>query len=504
MTTLRRYAWVLGLVGALLVAGFAVRTALLGGVDDRARLLAIAAAASLVGFVLLDRPALAEAARRRDVRIGAGSLVLTLASGGVVLALQQLVTLQGWVVDVATEAGPGLSPQSRAVLDSLEVDVQIDAFAPTGSTTARHLRDLLDRVAAGRPRVQVTLDDALRAPLRARTLGVEHPDGEIIVRVGDAEARLASRFDEDALVDAIVRLANPVDHRVCWSTDHGEVDPDDRDDPQAWGALVLELEGRDHEVVPVTLDALTEADCDALIIARPAVDLDEAGADALVAAVERGLSTWVALEPGRTPGWQAALARLGVTVGADVVLDAEATRRAMGAADAAGLVVPPAGMSVHPIVAGRTRPVLLSLARRVDLADGTEGSVLLRAGPASWAETDLETPSASWAPDDHEVVGDVPLAVAATLPGGARLVVTGDASFAANRGLAWGANRDLASDTILWILHLDRRIGARHVAAEALPITAEGILALALGALVVGPGLAGALGVATWWRRRRL
>jgi hypothetical protein len=98
------------------------------------------------------------------------------------------------------------------------------------------------------------------------------------------------------------------------------------------------------------------------------------------------------------------------------------------------------------------------------------------------------------------------VAVAAPEPkAGGRLVVFGDASFAQNRSLAFGSDRELFLDAVAWLTGEDDQLGERpDDMGDTLTMNAtqEGILAVF--ALLLVPGAAGALALGTLLRRRSL
>ncbi len=88
----------------------------------------------------------------------------------------------------------------------------------------------------------------------------------------------------------------------------------------------------------------------------------------------------------------------------------------------------------------------------------------------------------------------------AVQPGG-RLVVFGDAGFAANRAVLLGSNRDLLENSLAWLVGEEDRLGARPDAlGDVLDLTSRDEALVALVALVLAPGLALA---GAWAARRR-
>ncbi|MCB9682003.1 MAG: Gldg family protein [Alphaproteobacteria bacterium] len=615
MTAVRRYAWAVGLVGATLAVGFAVRTWLLGGVDDRGAALAVAGAIVLVLYTVLDRDRVEATARSPVVRQGTAALALVGGAALVAVLAQALVRTVDDTVDLTRSHAHSLSEHTLAVLDGLSRDVHLAAAFRQGAPGAARFEDLSRRYTERSPHVTRTWIDPLREPLAARDLGITSEQGEVVVQVGDRTEHLVGTLDEDALTEAIVRLTSDREHVICWSEGHGEADPDDVADPGGMGGVVVQLEGYNDQVLHTNLlTGAIDPACEVVVVARPTIDFLAFERRALADWVAGGGQALVLLEPGVTPALAASLRTFGVDVGDDLVLDPDPDASPLGVDDPSMLVIPPRRTRNHPLTAGLRGAVLLGVARSVGMIDDPPGvavRTLLHAGAASWAERDLTDASATFTPDDDERQGDVPVmavaevtdpaalvlpevpeadgvardevAVAVTgvlavllpdqpTPGddarldttlglsepavralvraldttlgvqlavvpdetvgalidrawhavrartalgdtrpdaptprpGGRIVVVGDASFAGNRNLAWGSNRDLFLDTIAWLTREDDQLGARpQDLGDVLPVTGRQEALIGLVAVVLVPGLTALLGLLLWLDRRR-
>lgn len=618
LTTLRRFVWALGLIGAACVAGFGLRLWLLGGADARGMQLAVSGAALLLLYAALDRDRLDEAAHRRDLRHGGAAGVIVGMAAVVALLAYAAVRSVDDTVDLTRSARFTPSAHTLAVLDGLDREVKLLAFFRDGTSTQRDFARVVRGYTERSGQVSLEWIDPLKEPLKARQHEVENEAGEVVVLQDDRHEVLAGRFDESALTDAIVRVTSDREHVVCWTEGHGEADPDDTTAASAMGAAVLALEGANVAVLHAnTLAGRLDPRCEALVIARPTVDWLAYEQRLLIGYLRGGGRALVLLEPGVTPALARSLAAVGVAVGDDLVLDPTSDRSMPGAEDASRLVVPPRATESHPITDGLQGAVLLSLTRSVGLVEdvpGVAARVLMRAGSRSWAERDLADESASYAPDPDEAQGEIPLAAAAELlvpekvvvpaagasvavdlsevratvthvlegalgveapadptrlqedlrlttdgvdalrhtvaeqlgvdipsdpplvtvgelvvrakaaadrrvasmgepvavavpdpKAGGRVVVIGDASFAGNRSLAFGSDRELFLDSIAWLTGEEDQLGDRpDDMGDTLAMNARDEALLALAALVLAPGLAGVLALVTLLRRRRL
>jgi hypothetical protein len=168
-----------------------------------------------------------------------------------------------------------------------------------------------------------------------------------------------------------------------------------------------------------------------------------------------------------------------------------------------------------------TRPLgdsLTHFARARPLAEnpGTEAKVTALVLTGTEAYADLGAPAADGARtrDADDVAGPLALAVASEdvlpltkdgKPLRARLVVIGDATCAENRGIGFGANRDLLVNAALWLAERDDKIAIRPSGrgGALLMLTPSGRERLVFVLLYLVPALLVGLGVGIRaWRRR--
>lgn len=495
-----------GLVGVAAALGAATRVWLLGGVDERVRAFALAGAIALLAYAALDRERVGAQASRRAVRYAARATTLVAIAALTAAVLQAAAVRSDAVVDLTVARTHALAAGSVRVVEALEDDVQILGFFPHGSPVQRRVRPLVDQLVARSPHLDVTWVDPLREPLRAAEHGVTIEAGELVLARGDRRERLIGRFDEAALVDALVRIAADTEHTVCWSVGHGEADPDDDQDDDAASAAVLALEARNVVVERLRLETTPVPDrCALVVVHAPSTAWSPAAREALTAHVLAGGRALFLLEPGLVPDLASDLGRFGLRVGKDVVVDDDPARRPMGLDDPGFLVLGPREWSPHPITDGLPADLVLGFVGSVDVDPSVEGAsprVLITAGPTAWAET--EPFGRVVHPDPHEARGDVPLAAVSTLDGGGRVVVVGDGSFATNAFFDVGGHRELFLDAVAWLLDETDQLGERADAVgDTLVISSRALSLLGLVGLVGVPGGLAIVGLWTRWARRR-
>jgi ABC-type uncharacterized transport system involved in gliding motility auxiliary subunit len=234
--------------------------------------------------------------------------------------------------------------------------------------------------------------------------------------------------------------------------------------------------------------------------------------------VEQGGALFVGLDPRSQTNLYDLLGSWGVVLGDDVIADL-----ALAVFGQATTPIATEYDASHPITSLLREPALFPVVRSVEL-DPTLASgftVLVKTGPESWAERDLEgwraTGRAEFGPGDLE--GPVPIAVAGTLSGAkgadeassagsvepGRIVVFGDSDFATNENLDALRNRDLFVNSINWLAGHDEQITVRPNVSRAssFQMSQEEFRAIQYLSLFVLPEAIAVLGVVMWWLRRK-
>jgi len=566
---MRRYAWTLALAGSVLLIGAAIGYYAAGRMDGAPTWLAVAGGVLMLLYPALDRDTFAEAASSRTVQLGSGATLLVGLFGAVAAGLFVLSERHDSTWDLTSDAQHTLADQSIAVVGGLEEPVEVLAFFVATNPGGREFRRIADLLQEHTDQLSVQHIDPLRQPRLASNHEISGDHGTVLLKLGDVERRLEWPFTEERFVEALVTVSSKVTHKVCWAMGHGEPDPDDSYTERGMGAVVAELDALNYQVVRQQVPmAGIDRDCEVLVIARPKEEWLPYEREALAAYLAEGGGVVVMLEPGLTPDFADELARYGVLVGDDLVIDVNPANQMMGVDDPAFVVLSGPGVLSHPITDSIGAALVFPLARTVAPNREREGvrvRGLLQTSEAAWAETDPE--GAEVGPDPHELQGEVPVAVvveitdpavlevaASTQDGpvpepepepidldslgeepaepsvddrvpapidlqgdvgravpydlaptpGGRLVVIGDTDFASNVFVALGNNRDLFLNTVAWLAEEESQLGERTEAGDTLEITSFGEAMLCIVSVFLVPGGALLLAIASWLRRRRL
>lgn len=546
---LRALGWLFALIGAICVLVFLsawglVAMEALPSLPVWTRVVGGVGAALIALWLFLDWGALSRAGRDQTVQRSATASFAALLALAITVALNAVAHKYDEQWDVTATKRYTLSQQSIDIAKALDREVEVLAFFPTGSPDGQSFRNLMDQYAQHTTLLKTSYHDPYSDPLLVQQMEITSTYGTAILRSGDNQQRLETEFDEEAFTNALVKLTADVEHPVCFVTGHGEMEPDD-DSAVGLSTIKGKLEGQNYTVKAITLleGAPKPADCKVVVLGSPRVDLLPGERDRLAQYVAAGGGLLVLIDPLLAPETAKDLARYGVKVGDDVVIEADPARQLQGG-DPTFVVLDEASWDIHPITAKLRGMAFMRLARSVAKGDEIPGlnvQVLAHASEQSWGETNLTDTSAVPNPDAGvDLVGNVPVAAvvevtdpaairtetapavaptdlpvgtpaaekAEPLPpaSGGKVVVFGDADFAGNQLVLNGMNNNLVLNTVAWMVGETEQISIRsnEGAKGKLTVTvATGLLA-GIVALLVVPGLAVIGAVGTWLRRRKM
>ncbi len=372
-------------------------------------------------------------------------------------------------VDVTRSKRNTLAEQSVQVARALKEPVVVRAVLDADDRAFADLRDLVERYR--RETSELTLERVQPAA------GAANGDDKVVLVAGDRRQKVhfeAGAPDQEAqLTRALKAIETRTRARVYVLAGHGEAAVDD-DGPPGLRRLGQALVDEGFEVVPLPLAAVGRVPEDAAAVivagarpflAPPSGDGD-AGAPSSArgdgAALQRYLDgggrLLLLLEPGGED-FASLLGSVGVQPNGDVVIDNSSFSGLLGGPDTATGVA----YATHPVTA-KLGGALTHFLHARSLAEnpGTPATVtaLVQTGADTWGETHL-VPGTPPQKDDADIAGPLTMMMAVTAPGGARVAVAGDATFAENRGIGLGANRDLAVNAVLWLADKQSDIAVR-------------------------------------------
>jgi ABC-type uncharacterized transport system involved in gliding motility auxiliary subunit len=412
-----------------------------------------------------------------------------------------------------------LAPQTQTVLHNLNGQVQVLAFFIAGRVEPK-LADMLDQMAKLSPNFRWRAVDPEKEVTLAEKLSISSP-GSLYFTYHDGTAQRVSilnrELSEQQVVNEIIKLSRGGKPKVIYYLrGHGEPNLMDTSEV-GYSAVRLGLEEENMKVQDLVLGEVPDVptDSDLLLIISPSKPFLPAEFEALSRYLERGGSAALLADPHKTDDLARLAALVGIHVGNDVIVD-RVVRLFQG--PSLGLQPMVADYSVHPITRGFSQGTVYSLVCSVRAqsprpADRTVTEIAFTS-KTSWAERDIERvyssdPRAELDADDLK--GPVSIAAASekTFKNEEkdfkqRVIVIGDADFAANVNIRQLFNRDFLLNCLNWAVGEEEGVTIRErtMRQSTKTITAEQFTVIFLITAIVIPELMLIIGLGIWWYRK--
>jgi ABC-type transport system involved in multi-copper enzyme maturation permease subunit len=410
-------------LGALFVASKVIRILAQGtdgiteGVTNLVWLsFAVLGLLAIIGWGWRNREQLEIGLAERGARLSGTSLLLVLTALGIACAGYAVSERYDQRFDMTGSQRFTLSEQTLKLVDGLDADVQILGFFALGTPEESAFRDLIEGYETQSGHISVDIHDPQSKPMLTRQYEITSAYGTVVMLSGDEKQRLDSKFDEEAITNALVRLTSGTEHVVCFTTGHDELDPDEDVDTSGLGLAVLKLEGQNYAVRKVGLarEGRVPADCEVVVVANPRVDLLPGEREMVAGYVAGGGAVVVLFKPMDAPATAADLTRYGITVGDDIVVE-QNPKYTVAGGDPTYLFLDQESFDFHPITNDLTSGVLMRAARSIKSGPpvpGIDVQEIARTTEYGWGETDMVTMPISF--DEHtDFPGPVPLIVVA-------------------------------------------------------------------------------------------
>jgi ABC-type uncharacterized transport system involved in gliding motility auxiliary subunit len=447
-----------------------------------------------------------EITRRRRLRILAHHglfVVLLAAATGLLAHLAREYRIEH---DLTQSHRNTLSAATLDVLKRLEGPVSITAYAlprdARGEHVHRRIEEFLRPYQRAKPDLTVTLIDPREQPRAAAEAGVRSPI-ELLVTYQRRTERLAE-FNEQALANALLRLARGSERVVLWLDGHGErkLNGPANHDLGEFGRQ-LELKGFRVSGLNLALAQEVPANAALLVVSSPQVPLLQTEVQELRRYLARGgnLLWLIDAEPLRGLGQIAEMLGLVLTPG--IVADPEAAR--YGASPALAIA---AVYGRHVVTDGFNLITVYPEARQIETIENEEWRArpLIEVAPRGCVKTGkLEGPCDK----SRDILGPITIAAAFERAVGdrqQRVVVVGNGHFLSNAFIGNGGNRELGVNMVNWLAGDERMIviQPRETADGRVDIDQTTLYLIAFGFLIALPLAFMVTGFAIWWRRRRI
>jgi len=412
-------------------------------------------------------------------------------------------------LDLTPERRFTLSAHTREVLAHLHDDVRITAFySSQEGVIRREMADLLALYREAQPRIAVRLLDLDRSPGLSQRLGVSSYNTAVL-EAGDRRERL-QLVNEETLTATLLDVAGTPPVLTYFVVGHGERDPRDDDERRGASEAARALAAEGFRVRALEGAAKIPDDAGLVIVAGPSRDLPAAETDALDAYVRAGGRALVLCDPGTPVSVARLVARFGIELAGDVVVDEQA--RLFGTD---GLSARIAYLNQALIPTASDVQAMLPVTQTVRVVDpppaGVRTDYLAMTGETAWADVDRRALHAGNAAfrADRDRRGPLPVAALARVgaPGGGegRLVALGDSDFVTNLHVNVLGNRDLLLTVGELVARGEALTGARPAARPGgtfspLTLTAREARGILWGGVVAPSALLAA--VALWMTRR--
>jgi ABC-type uncharacterized transport system involved in gliding motility auxiliary subunit len=472
-------------------------------------------------------------------------LLLTFFGG-----LNYLALNYGWRWDLTNHRRHTLSEETLAYLRSLEQPVKLVITTNPNTNNAdanqafRDIQGLLREyttatAAKNDGKVLVEELDIYRNQLRAEALGIDEAhlvvaicnDRTTIIKWSDfyeTRERVAVAFKgEQVVTSAILSVSNPERPKIYFLAGHGEMRPSDVNAARGLSVFADELRQRNLQIeaIDLTMQKEVPEDADLVVIAAPQGRFDPFEVELLRRYVSERAGRIVAmLPPATSHGLDDLLYDWGLVADDVIVLEPDPANVTEAGELRINAFLP------HPITQslidnqfaayfGLTRVVRPDPGRPLDNALRVE--VLGATSDTAWGERDYRGTSAAYNPgiDLKGLAGFEPanrLGVMVTservtppkdLPfsvRGGRLVLFGNADFAANARIVAPGNLTLALNAIEWCVDRDVQINTvpRPIERYQINLSKADLGKLRISLLVILPGLAALFGIVVYWTRR--
>lgn len=489
--------------------------------------LLIAAAVLFVVTVALNWREGASILGRRGTRYGASAALLIVIALGVTVLANAVSLRYNARWDLTENKRHSLSPQTVKLLKALKSPVEVIGFFRSDTPGKRTAEDLLKQYAqASDGKFTYRVEDPDRSPGLARRYGVE-TYGTLVMQSGEKSEKVLDA-EEERLTNALVKVTRPGNPIVYFVKGHGERDISSSE-RTGMSQAKEQLEKANYTVKDLELARTGKVPPDAavVIVPGPRTDLLPPELTAIDDYLAQGGHVLLMADPLQADGLAKYVAKYGVTLGQDLVVEPSPIGRLLGVGPEVPLVMQ---YEQHPITKDMAKvmtgfPLTRSVSPAKTPPKGMTVTPLAKTSADSWGETNLEGLRRGQAAsrDDKDTPGPVPVLLAVTIeptpapkvagqaeaddskkPKG-RLVVLGTSTFASNQALGFQGNRDLFLNIVAWLAGQEDEIAVRPKDPRQNPIFAteaqkNAILWLSI---VVLPGAVMVCGIALVVRRRR-
>ncbi len=447
-----------------------------------------------------------ESLGHRTARYWFNAVVMIGLAFGIVVFVSALAMRHSYRWDLTENRRHSLSSQTIKILQSLKTDVTATAFYRTDQPGKRVAEDLFRQYGSySGGKFKGKTVDPDREPGLARRYGVESY-GTVVLETKTKSEKVTDA-EEEKLTNGLVKVTREGNRVVYVVQGHGEHELSNTERP-GFSEAKAAMARANYEVKELLLARNPKIPDGAalVIVPGPKKDLFPQELEALDKYLASGGKVLLMVDPFQAEGLKKYLAKYGITLGDDLVVELNPLGRLFGIGPEVPVV---SQYESHPI----TREMggvmtLFPLTRSVTPATtppkGITLQPLAQTSRESWGETDRAALQRGEAkPDPEDKKGPLSVAVVATSDK-ARLVVIGTSNLASNQFLNVAGNRDFFLNAVSWLAEEENLIAIRPKETKQAPViltATEGQVIFWLP-VVLMPGAVMLCGIAVLLRRR--
>jgi ABC-type uncharacterized transport system involved in gliding motility auxiliary subunit len=484
---------------------------------------------------------LREKSRGQRFKMGGTALASAVLVIGILALINFLNTRHHKRIDFSEGGTYALSEQTRKVLENLDQEIQIVAFFSQGGEAFQNRIQEYHYVS---PKVDYEIIDPQENPGRVAQYEITR-DGQIVV-IGPSKREILDDYSEEKLTNAIIKVTRDLEKKVYFLTGHGERSLDSSEGKD-YSTVKSEVEKQNYLVESVNLAQTGQIPEDASVIvsAGPEINFFPNEVGLLERFLADGGKFFLLLDPESEFEMPEFLAEYGIAVTDKFVVDASGLGQLFGFGAGAPLA---ADYADHPITEDLSQTMtIFPTARNLQVVDSAldyNVTELVRTSPQSWAESNIEAEEVQF-DEGEDDGGPVALALVAvksisldggnpekppvsesdgenseeaisnekeesipeTIPGEtkeSRIVVIGDADFAANGYFGTAVNGDLFLNVVSWLAEDADLLSIRpkDPANRSVTLTAAESRLIFWATVIFFPLATVVFGFAIWYRRR--
>jgi ABC-type uncharacterized transport system involved in gliding motility auxiliary subunit len=420
--------------------------------------------------------------------------------------------------DFSTSHVNSLSDQTKKILQGLKDNVSVIFFYKDGTEgladTRRAFQDLVQKYQDLSANVKLQFVEVNQNPKMAEDFGVTKGSGVVFLTYQGRKARI-EKIDEQELTGALVKVTREKDKKVFYLIGHHERDFEDAKEANGLSLFKKLLENNRYEVNPLNLNQAPEvpADADLLIVAGPEQALLDHEIKAIENYLARGGSVILALQGADHSGLSQILQKVGLEYEPQIVVQVMDTPL--------GRAINPASTPVTEF--STTNPITRPFGKG-EFTLMRLPSYLKRTGSPTGMNIDefLRTDSRALAYKDASFEGKSqagPFTVGASISGvfpaagkdqgkdqknNFQLLVFSDVDFLSNQLLYKNLNRDLALNSVAYLVKENNIISItpKEVDVTQLTLTPTQFYIFIFGFVIPLPLLLMITSGVLWYRRR--